>query len=547
MNKIAALAFTLACAGLALLAGCAAKPIHSGTVEERPPVPDPEFAADTIVLRDESYRISPIAFDYYINGTIYEAIGNPYRAAEQYRKALKFYPDSYRIRFALAENLYNMQRIQDALSILKPIDPEDAAVWELRGDLCRATGNLDEARRAYREALKQDSTLVELYSFLGSLYSREGDVDSTAWAFENIGRLNPQNYIVWFELGRLQLREGRLDQARESFARSAEIRSDSINIMAVIGLGEVLEAQGKLDSALAVFKQALEADSNNIQVHRNLAGVYVKLDSLGQAARHARIESRLAPLDRYSSRRLGMLYFFMDSLEQADSVFTYLVESGERNPVNHQYLGRIALQRDDPERALHEFSQVVQMADSAWENWIDLAGVYRTMQRRDDEIATYRRGLNHVRLPGGKERLMFALGVALEQTGRLDESVDTFTQLLELNPDADGALNYLGYTLADRGERLPYARELIGRALEIDPDNAAYLDSYGWVYYKLGDYEKALQYLKRAVELDSDPVMFDHLGDTYQALGNLEEAQRWWQKALELDPENETYQSKVGP
>jgi len=100
--------------------------------------------------------------------------------------------------------------------------------------------------------------------------------------------------------------------------------------------------------------------------------------------------------------------------------------------------------------------------------------------------------------------------------------------------------------LAERGERLDYARQLILKALEIMPDNGAYIDSYGWVLYKSGDYPGAVRELKRAAEvITDDPVVFDHLGDAYKAMGDTENARKYWQKALELDSNNDQIRKKL--
>ena len=99
--------------------------------------------------------------------------------------------------------------------------------------------------------------------------------------------------------------------------------------------------------------------------------------------------------------------------------------------------------------------------------------------------------------------------------------------------------------LADRGIRLEYARDLLERAVKLEPKNAAYLDSYGWVYFRLGDLNKAINYLTQAAELTSDATIFDHLGDAYSAQGNPAEARVWWQKALDIDPQNASIADKL--
>ena len=96
------------------------------------------------------------------------------------------------------------------------------------------------------------------------------------------------------------------------------------------------------------------------------------------------------------------------------------------------------------------------------------------------------------------------------------------------------ALNYLGYMLADRGTRLDESLGYIRRAVALDPNNGAYLDSLGWAYYKMGNYELAEENLRRASErIGNDPTVHDHLGELYQKTGRLKLAAANWQRSLE--------------
>ncbi len=108
-----------------------------------------------------------------------------------------------------------------------------------------------------------------------------------------------------------------------------------------------------------------------------------------------------------------------------------------------------------------------------------------------------------------------------------------FRQALDLEPKNAMTLNYLGYMLADKGIRLPEALEMIRKAVEQEPMNGAYLDSLGWVYFKMGDYERAEENLRQAVERDqTDPTVHDHLGDLYEKTGRIRLAAAQWQLSL---------------
>jgi tetratricopeptide (TPR) repeat protein len=147
---------------------------------------------------------------------------------------------------------------------------------------------------------------------------------------------------------------------------------------------------------------------------------------------------------------------------------------------------------------------------------------------------------------GDTVRALFQTGAEYEKMGNFDKAVEAFELLLTIDPDHDGALNFLGYMLADKGVRLNDALTMIQKAVKADPENGAYLDSYAWVLYKLGRYSEALAQIRKAIaKVPNDPVVFEHLGDIHAALGNTKEARDAWQKALAADPGNKGLQEKL--
>jgi tetratricopeptide (TPR) repeat protein len=120
-----------------------------------------------------------------------------------------------------------------------------------------------------------------------------------------------------------------------------------------------------------------------------------------------------------------------------------------------------------------------------------------------------------------------------EKQKQYDQSEAEFRKVLEINPENSGAMNYLGYMLADRNVRLEEAHELISRALEMEPNNGAYLDSLGWVNFRLGKLEEAENNLRDAIaRVSRDPIVYDHLGDVFMKQGKLKEAIAQWERSV---------------
>ena len=137
-------------------------------------------------------------------------------------------------------------------------------------------------------------------------------------------------------------------------------------------------------------------------------------------------------------------------------------------------------------------------------------------------------------------------GAMYEKMKKYSNAEAEFRKVLEVNAQNAGALNYLGYMLADRNMRLEEAQEMIRKALEIDPDNGAYLDSLGWVNYRLDKLDEAERNLRQSIErINGDPTVYDHLGDVYLKQGKVKDAIAQWQ--LSLKEWEKTPQSEADP
>ena len=131
----------------------------------------------------------------------------------------------------------------------------------------------------------------------------------------------------------------------------------------------------------------------------------------------------------------------------------------------------------------------------------------------------------------------YTRGIAFHKTDSWAAAEADFRAALELRPDQPQVLNYLGYSLVERGEKLDEALQMIETAAAARPDNGAIIDSLGWVLFQLGRYEEAVVHLERAAALEPvDPVINDHLGDVYWAVGRETEAHFQWHRALSFDP-----------
>jgi len=144
---------------------------------------------------------------------------------------------------------------------------------------------------------------------------------------------------------------------------------------------------------------------------------------------------------------------------------------------------------------------------------------------------------------------LFELGVIYDRIDETDLAIEQMQAILSLDTEHADALNYLGYTYADKGINLDEAETMIKKALEYKPDNGYIIDSLGWVYFRQGPFEEALVQLKRAVALiPDDPIVLEHLGDIYIQMNDPAKALEYYEEALnkkEDDTDRKSLQEKI--
>ncbi|HOO91284.1 MAG TPA: tetratricopeptide repeat protein, partial [Syntrophales bacterium] len=142
--------------------------------------------------------------------------------------------------------------------------------------------------------------------------------------------------------------------------------------------------------------------------------------------------------------------------------------------------------------------------------------------------------------------LHFRLGVLCGKRNKQRESIEAMETVLTLDPDNADAINYIGYSYAERGIKLDEAERLIKRALQLKPDNGYIIDSLGWVYFKQNRVKEAIEFLEKARDLlPEDPTIAGHLGDAYKKDGQIERALDVYQRALNMNPQNGDLKEKI--
>ena len=328
-------------------------------------------------------------------------------------------------------------------------------------------------------------------------------------------------------------RQGRRDAAVEILRQELADRGEQPVLVDLIGSLEdggspeppFTDAAGGIADALLGIAEALHQEQGN-----RMAGVYARLamfarPDLAEAAlligdMMAEQDNYDAAIEAYQAVAPGSSLRHVAELRRARALHDM-----ERQDEAFQLLERLAAA--EPER----IDALVQLGD---------------LRRRDEQYSeaedAYSRAIDRLGQPKPEHwTLFYARGIAYERTEHWSEAEKDFLYALELEPEQPFVLNYLGYSWVDMGMHLDRARGMLYRAVELRPDDGFIVDSLGWVHYRLGEYDAAVEQLERAVELEpGDPVINDHLGDAYWRVGRHREARYQWRRALTLEPEEGT-------
>ena len=462
--------------------------------------------------------------------------------------------------------------------------PEDLYETTFYSDANMQLGHPDEALRAIKLLNERNPNRLELQVRLAEAYSRSGDFAQSNATYDSIETLfgkaiqitssKIENYMAMNDS------TGALHEMRGILATAPQ--NDSYNL-AMSGL---FQHYGMSDSALYYLDRAQEYAPDNGLIYLTRAQYCQQAgDSAGYeqqiynalTAEQLDVDTKLGVLLTYIREKLAQ----EDTTQRIDNLFTVLIQQHPHEAKIHQLYSEYLYTKKDIKGAIEQLSYSLDVNPTDAEGWrnmvilnmmddnyadaikasekaleynpdnIDLygyvAGCYHQMKEYPKAISLYEKILTMTDSTDldRKADIITAMGDIYSELKDSVKTVECYERALEINPINSGTLNNYAYYLAQRGEDLDRAERMAALALKDLPDNANFIDTYAWVYFAKKDYEKALLYIKSAVEKDEDNHLLEHYGDILWFNNEREAAVEQWTKALETDPDNELLQRKV--
>ena len=463
----------------------------------------------------------------------------------------------------------NLEAATEAARRWIELEPDRVEAHQIIAAVYIRQNNIDEAFQ-YLDELIESSNITdkELFTSLLGVLSREKNSTTVLTVTYRIANKYTDRAYAQYLHGMLAAHGGQSEVALEFLDRALAnqeiegVHSDRAKILLKLG---------RRDEAVISLKKAVRKRPNDQKLRLTYARLLVDIKQYENARVEFEKLHHASPDDVELLFTLGLLSLESQQFDAAEKYMKKLVEMKQRPGEAQYYLGRIDESRKRHDGAIAWYRQVhigeyrfdaqlriayllgesghfeearqhlksmlkgSQSHSSLVRIYLAEGELLRTAKKYEEAMEVYNTALGII--PGNTD-LLYARALTAERVGRVDILEQDIKTILKTEPDNGHALNALGFTLADQTERFEEAYGYLKRAIEILPEDAAVIDSFGWINYRLGKFDEAIRLLRKALSLFEDSEIAAHLGEVLWASGAKDEAKKVWKKALQKIPDD---------
>ncbi len=504
------------------------------------------------------------AIAYFVKALLEEESIGPEKALESFRKTLQLDPTNTELAIRLSQDYLRRGETVEAISVLKDALKPKPKNMDLSLALAmiylRHLEKPDLATRYASRALAAAPESLAPYEMLVEIHLSQGMRSKAGVVLEQAARSKAADPYFWLALAELT---GRLSQAatgnaatNESAEKMASYIDKAVGLSAdnpgaLARAGDLFVLSREIGKAKEAYEQAYQLKASLPQLRQKLAACLVELGQSTEAINILDEIVKLNPLDLQAYDELSKLHLRDGNLGKAAASARQALLIEPQILDRHIFVVDLLFRTKDFSAAASTLAEARKLFPSNPRLSYFYAMALSQSKQHDEAIAAFEQAATeaaNIQPEMLNSDFYFDFGAASEQAGRIEDAAKLFRRSIAMDPaSAARSYNYLGYMWVDRNENLEEADQLIRRAVELEPNNGAYIDSLGWLYFRQGKYEDALATLLRAAEHlpEPDAVVFDHIADACLKLGRTSEAVLYWKKALSIDTENKDIADKL--
>jgi len=517
------------------------------------------------------------AYAHYLSAVLLERKGDRERAIAKLEQVPLLDPEAVTPTIQLIQHHYRAKEFNKALGLAERAverTPDKPSLYLILGKIYNELDDFDKAMSAFEKAIELNPDNIVGYGALVELQESTNDLVAALDVYDRLLELSPDSAVLYFQRGLNLVRMDDPDLARASFEKALALNPKLTRARFYLGLLQL--EQDNNAAAVEQFTLYLLNRPKNLQATVYLIGALARLERFDAANRE--MAKVLEHPDADTQHALQAMYLAIlsdDPAQAADRtpgsgapLFSALLNAMAREDRGLSY--DTLLKAMDEEASdihaecgaylndlLYLFGEdataatLIEHIDRYLASGIDSQTLRiikaRTLMSTERYAEAVEAFEDIVYTYGATTDLHYYLAVAYEELDNFRKTEEHLKAYLRDKPDDADVLNFLGYLYAERGVKLDEALELLEKALALDPRNPYYLDSLGWIYYQLGDADKAIDLIQQAIYgMDSDDaILRDHLGDAYLMKGEVQNAVAEWERAHRLDDELEGVKDKL--
>jgi len=479
-------------------------------------------------------------------GQLYGLAHDSAKAETEFKAAQKIDPNSEEVVLSIARLYSEQGDLGRAAKVIEgvPVDDRSARMDFALAGIYDQLKQPKNAVKAYRAAVEEDPDNTDAKRGLAAALSASGQMDEAAKIYAQILGTDPQDAQALIRQADIQRQQGHYEQALATLKKAQSLVSDNVELSYNLAL--VYDALGRFDDSIKTLKQLLTAtlppDGKYTDADKSNRALF--LDRLAIVQREANhTDDAVATYKEmqqlggdYQVRGAGGVVDAYRDAHNWKAAFDAAAATAKAMPTNHDVQLTYARQLADSGKV----DEGLKLANAQLSGTPDDRDVYFTIadinvrdKRWKDASEILDKAEALSTKPEEKAFVAYYRGTVAERQKLFEQAEMEFRKGLQLSPDFAPIQNYLGYMLAERGQKLEEAIAMLKKAVTFDPQNGAYLDSLAWAYYKQGQYALAEDYeRKAALRMSNDPTVLDHLGEIDAKTGKLSVAIDEWQRSL---------------